>query len=134
MPSRFREPIVSAGQSVAGGDHVPPHLFGRDATRIVALGPSLAGSFAGRMPATPECLIPPAPPFNALAGGWRDEPELTRQIVATAAASASQPARDQLARVRSAELTELSTALLDEDDEWPGPEVDVRHEMRTMRV
>jgi hypothetical protein len=54
------------------------------------------------MPATPECLIPPAPPFSALAGGRRDEPELTRQIVATAAASARQPARDQLARVRSA--------------------------------
>ncbi|GIH16155.1 hypothetical protein [Rugosimonospora africana] len=74
-------------------------LLAVDATRIMALGPPLAASIRGEDAGYAGMPHPAGAALGALAEGWRGEPELTRQIVEAAAATASQPARDQLARV-----------------------------------
>lgn len=74
-------------------------LLALDATRILALGPPLAASVRGKDSGYGGYPHPTSAGLRALAEGWRGQPELTRQIVETAAATASQEARDQLSRV-----------------------------------
>lgn len=70
-----------------------------DATRVVALGPPLAASVRGEDRGYAGDPHPSASALAALAEAWRREPELTRQIVETQAASADEEVRNQLSRV-----------------------------------
>jgi hypothetical protein len=74
-------------------------LLAVDATRVVALGQPLAASVRGEDSGYYGYPHPTSSALRALAEAWRGEPELTRRIVETEAADASQEARDQLARV-----------------------------------
>lgn len=74
-------------------------LLGQDPTRIVALGPALAESVRGPERGYAGYPHPASAALQALAEGWRGEPQLTRRIVEDAAAGASQAAKNELARV-----------------------------------
>lgn len=74
-------------------------LLAVDPTRITVLGPPPAGSIRGEDAGYAGTPHPTSAALRALAQAWRGEPALTRQIVETAAAGASQHVRDQLARV-----------------------------------
>lgn len=74
-------------------------LLAQDPTRIVALGPALAASVRGPERGYAGYPHPASAALQALAEGWRGEPQLTRRIVDAAAAVASHAVKDELARV-----------------------------------
>jgi hypothetical protein len=86
-------------QTRQAGADAARELLAVDATRIVALGPPLAASIRGEDAGYGGTPHPAGGALRALAEGCRGEPELTWRIVEAAAVAASQPARDQLARV-----------------------------------
>lgn len=86
-------------QTRQAGADAARELLAVDSTRILALGPPLAASIRGEDAGYAGTPHPAGAALQALAEGWRGQPELTRQIVETAADAASLPVRDQLARV-----------------------------------
>ena len=74
-------------------------LLARDATRVVALGRPLAASVRGQESGYAGYPHPTSAALRALAEAWRGEPELTRRIVEAEAATVSEEARGELARV-----------------------------------
>lgn len=74
-------------------------LLADDPTRVVALGRPLAASVRGPESGYAGYPHPTSAARRALAEAWRGEPELTRQIIESEAASATQEAKDELSRV-----------------------------------
>jgi hypothetical protein len=74
-------------------------LLAPDASRVIALGHSLAASVRGPESGYAGYPHPASAALRALAEAWRGEPELTRRIVEAGAAGASREARGELSRV-----------------------------------
>ncbi len=74
-------------------------LLAADATRVIALGPPLAGSIRGEDTGYAGEPYPDAAALRALAQAWREKPGLTRRIIESHAAGASPEARAALSRV-----------------------------------